>query len=365
MSLDDRLAKWAEKQLVLGGQGWIRVVDTMGDDGTIVETARVTTGRGRSQHEWPSEPGADGRFLCKTCKTVRVWNSEMDEWCYSGDCLEGDRRFLDYMMAHRHTSPFEFAEVTLHVRCPMDVWRQWIRHRTANVSEYSTRYSRAINERLTTPPGEWRAQAAVNRQGSAGTVTEWPPGWTVFTPPKGFAGESGDTVFDEEQVGRYYCEPGVRAQPGAYLTARESVLHDLAREVYEERLSFGVAREQARKDLPLSTFTEAYWKVDLHNLLHFLSLRTDGHAQQEIREYADVIAQFVEEWCPMIFAAWVEHRRDAVMLSASQVRALREALGGVREALPNMLPAAFAVALDEAGVTGRARADFLRKLGLT
>src|SRR4051812_29501243 len=148
--------------------------------------------------------------------------------------LHEDRGLIRYLLRHSHTTPFEMCEIKLHVKVPMDTWRQWIRHRTANVNEYSTRYSIAIAAAQTTLASEWRSQSSTNRQGSG----------------VGLA----DTV-------------------GERLTEREHHLHLLGREVYEERLAAGVAREQARKDLPLSTYTESYWKIDLHNLLHFLSLR--------------------------------------------------------------------------------------------
>ena len=195
--------------------GFVRVVDYMGSDDAIVQAARVSYGRGT--------------------KRVRE-----------------DRGLIRFLMRHRHTTPFEMCEIKLHVRAPMDCWRQWIRHRTANVNEYSTRYSIAIEAAQLTPPDAWRTQATQNRQGSGAAI---------------------DTSV------------------GADLSAREQELHRLAREVYEERLSKGVAREQARKDLPLSTYTEAYWKIDLHNLLHFLELRMDTRAQEEIRAYAVVIGE--------------------------------------------------------------------------
>jgi thymidylate synthase (FAD) len=136
------------------------------------------------------------------------------------------------------------CEIKLHLRVPMDCWRQWIRHRTASINEYSTRYSIAIDAARRTPPDGWRRQADANRQGSGAPL-----------------------------------DP----ETGAWLSRREADLHDLGRDVYRERLGRGVAREQARKDLPLSTYTEAYWKIDLHNLLHFLELRLDERAQEEIR----------------------------------------------------------------------------------
>ena len=220
--------------------GYVRVVDYMGSDAAIVQAARVSYGAG----------------------TKRV--SE-------------DRTLIRYLLRHRHTTPFEMCEIKLHVRVPMDCWRQWIRHRTANVNEYSTRYSVAIDAASRTEPDQWRRQAAANRQGSAGLI-----------------------------------DPGV----GARLSAREQEHQRQARALYEERLDAGVAREQARKDLPLSTYTEAYWKVDLHNLLHFLSLRADRHAQAEIRAYAVLIGeQILRRWVPFTWQAYRDYRVEALLLT--------------------------------------------------
>ncbi len=234
--LDDVLGR-AFKAL---DDGFVRVVDYMGTDESIVQAARVSYGKGTKKvHE--------------------------------------DRGLIRYLMRHRHTTPFEMCEIKLHVRVPMDCWRQWIRHRTANVNEYSTRYSEAIDAAQKTPSDAWREQAAVNRQGS---------------------GE----FLDEET--------------GQYLTRREKELQEAAREVYEDRLSKGVAREQARKDLPLSTYTESYWKIDLHNLFHFLSLRMDAHAQLEIRSYANIIGnEIVARWCPIAWEAFVDYRLNALFLT--------------------------------------------------
>ncbi|WP_425399103.1 FAD-dependent thymidylate synthase [Aeoliella sp.] len=220
--------------------GFVRVVDTMGDDSSIVQAARISYGAG----------------------TKRV--SE-------------DRGLIRYLMRNRHTTPFEMCEVKLHVRVPMDAWRQWIRHRTANVNEYSTRYSEAIDAKQKTTPESWRVQSRSNKQGS------------------------GD-----------YLAPEI----GKMLSDREAELHQLDDTIYQERLDAGVAREQARKDLPLSTYTEAYWKIDLHNLFHFLALRMDAHAQYEIRSYANVIGnEIVAKWVPMAWEAFVDYRLEAMQLS--------------------------------------------------
>jgi thymidylate synthase (FAD) len=169
------------------------------------------------------------------------------------------------------------AELKLLVRVPMDCWRQWIRHRTANVNEYSTRYSLAIDATQTTSPDALRSQAASNRQGS---------------------GEPLD------------------AELGARLSATEAEFQSKARRLYEERIAAGVAREQARKDLPLSTYTEAYWKIDLHNLLHFLALRMDAHAQYEIRTYAATIGtRIVQPLFPLVWEAFVDYQLEATMLT--------------------------------------------------
>ena len=220
--------------------GFVRVVDYMGSDESIVQAARVSYGEG----------------------TKRVHE---------------DRGLIRYLMRHQHTTPFEMCEIKLHVRVPMDCWRQWIRHRTANINEYSTRYSVAIDSAQTTAPGEWRTQSAENRQGSGSFL----------------------------DVGR-----------GETLSREEQELQARAREVYEHRLAEGVAREQARKDLPLSTYTEAYWKIDLHNLFHFLALRMDRHAQAEIRSYSETIGnEIVKRWCPLAWEAFEDYRLDALVLS--------------------------------------------------
>jgi thymidylate synthase (FAD) len=226
--------------------GFVRLVDAMGDDRAIVQAARISYGEGTKT---PSD----------------------------------DRTLIRYLMRHRHTTPFEMCELKLHVRVPMDAWRQWIRHRMASVNEYSTRYSEAIDAMHATSPGAWRVQSSANKQGSGGLI--------------------------DPMLGRE-------------LTLQEHEFQEAARRVYESRLECGVAREQARKDLPLSTYTEAYWKIDLHNLLHFLQLRMDAHAQEEIRAYANAIAQIVREWVPITWEAFEDYRLGAVTLSRLDIEAL-------------------------------------------
>jgi thymidylate synthase (FAD) len=199
--------------------------------------------------------------------------------------VSDDRQLIRYLLRHAHTTPFEMADLKFVVRVPMDCWRQWIRHRTASVNEYSTRYSLAIDAMQTTTDDAWRSQAATNRQGSAGPLPE---------------------------------------SDGRRFTQAEHDLQHLARKVYEERLEAGIAREQARKDLPLSTYTEAYWKIDLHNLLHFLALRMDAHAQLEIRRYAETIGhQIVRPLFPLVWEAFLDYRVEAMRLT----RLDREVIG--------------------------------------
>lgn len=237
--------------------GFVCLVDVMGDDSSVVQAARVSYGEGTKK-------------------------------------VSDDRSLIRYLLRHRHTTPFEMAEIKLLVRVPMDCWRQWIRHRTANVNEYSTRYSIAIDSSQTTPAAEWRTQAKENRQGS------------------------GDPL---------------PADIGEKLTSDEREFQDHARRVYLQRLEAGVAREQARKDLPLSTYTEAYWKIDLHNLLSFLSLRMDAHAQLEIRDYATTIGeQIVKPLFPVVWEAFEDYRMGGMFLSRLDRAVIERLMSNARTA---------------------------------
>lgn len=233
----DRL-RW--KKLPVLDDGFVCLVDVMGDDQAVVQAARVSYGEGTKR-------------------------------------ISDDRTLIRYLMRHRHTTPFEMIELKFLLRVPMDCWRQWIRHRMASVSEYSTRYSIAIDAAQTTAPEQWRLQSTVNAQGSQGLVP---------------------------------------ADVGAQLSAEENDLQRQARTVYQHRLELGVAREQARKDLPLATYTEAYWKIDLHNLLHFLHLRMDSHAQWEIRSYASTIGnEVVRPLFPLAWEAFVDYHMESMQLT--------------------------------------------------
>ena len=268
--------------------GFVRVVDYMGSDSAVVQAARVSYGAG----------------------TKRVHE---------------DRGLIRYLLRHGHTTPFEMCEVKLHVRVPMDCWRQWIRHRTANVNEYSTRYSVAIDAMQATAASEWRAQATDNRQGSSSAVP---------------------------------------SDVGTRLSENERTLQQHARSVYDERLAMGVAREQARKDLPLSTYTEAYWKIDLHNLLHFLRLRMDSHAQHEIRAYANVIGnEVVARWCPITWGAFNDYQLGAIQLSALEKSVVGKiAQGRVTDALEELRATGLLRVIDGKLARNRERDDLEQKL---
>ena len=233
--------------------GFVRVIDYLGTDSSIVQAARVSYGKGT--------------------KKVRQ-----------------DRGLIRYLMRHRHSTPFEMCEIKLHVRVPMDCWRQWIRHRTANINEYSTRYSVALDATQTTKPDEWRLQGVKNRQGSEGMLDK---------------------------------------KKGKALSKQEVDLQELTRKIYHEKLEMGVAREQARKDLLLSTYTEAYWKIDLHNLLHFLALRMEENAQYEIRQYAHTIGnKIVSKWCPLTWEAFQDYRLNSMTFSKQELEIIKEIVVG-------------------------------------
>lgn len=236
--------------------GFVRVIDYLGTDESIVQAARVSYGKGTKK-------------------------------------IREDEALIRYLLRHQHTTPFEMCEIKLHVRVPMDCWRQWIRHRTANINEYSTRYSIAIDSAESTKPDEWRFQSTTNRQGSAG--------------------------FLDSSIGEN-------------LTKEEAELHEMTRKIYTKRIEAGVAREQARKDLTLSTYTEAYWKIDLHNLLHFLALRMEPNAQLEIRKYAETICnEIVKRWVPVTWQAFWDYMINSMTFSGLEIKIITAMLRGEKD----------------------------------
>jgi thymidylate synthase (FAD) len=235
--------------------GFVRVIDYMGDDAAIVQAARVSYGAGT--------------------KATR-----------------DDAGLIRYLMRHWHSTPFEMCEIKLHVKLPVFVARQWIRHRTANVNEYSARYSILDREFYIPAAGDLAAQAVSNRQGRA-EVLEGEAAARVLEILKGDANRAYD----------HYTEMLDPDGPG-------------------------LARELARMNLPMNIYTQWYWKTDLHNLLHFLRLRADAHAQMEIRVYAEVLCDLVAQWVPQTWSAFEDYRLDAVQFSGPAVACLRRMLAG-------------------------------------
>ncbi|HLI12711.1 MAG TPA: FAD-dependent thymidylate synthase [Alphaproteobacteria bacterium] len=244
--------------------GFVRVIDYMGDDGAVVQAARVSYGRGTKK-------------------------------------VSEDRGLINYLMRHRHTTPFEMCEIKYHVKLPIFVARQWIRHRTANVNEYSARYSILDREFYIPGLAQLAAQSRTNRQGR-GEVLEGEEARRVL----------GLLREDAERCYAHYVE---------MLNEDES-----GNPVRNDRR--GLARELARMNLTLNVYTQWYWKTDLHNLLHFLSLRADPHAQHEIRVYAEAMLETVRRWVPLVYEAFMQYRMGGFHLSARGLDIVRRLIRG-------------------------------------
>ncbi|MEQ3626976.1 MAG: FAD-dependent thymidylate synthase [Celeribacter sp.] len=238
--------------------GFVRVVDYMGDDAAICQAARVSYGRGTKS-------------------------------------VSNDEGLIRYLMRHWHSTPFEMCEIKLHVKLPVFVARQWIRHRTANVNEYSGRYSILDREFYIPAPDQLAAQSVVNHQGR------------------------GETLEGEEA-----------ARVLEILKADSNRAYDHYEQMIGTEGQDGLARELARMNLPANIYTQWYWKVDLHNLFHFLRLRADSHAQYEIRVYADAICNIVKDWVPAAYGAFEDYRLGGTTLSGPALSVLRRMLKGER-----------------------------------
>ncbi len=236
--------------------GFVRVIDYMGNDAAIVQAARVSYGAGTKK-------------------------------------VNDDSGLIRYLMRHWHSTPFEMCELKLHVKLPIFVARQWIRHRTANVNEYSARYSIMDREFYIPQPEQLAAQSTVNNQGRGATLQ----------------GEEAARVLE-------------------VLKADAARSYDHYEAMLSQDGQQGLARELARMNLPANIYTQWYWKVDLHNLFHFLRLRADAHAQYEIRVYADAIARVVADWVPVAFGAFEDYRMGGVTLSAKAIAVLKRRLAG-------------------------------------
>jgi thymidylate synthase (FAD) len=244
--------------------GFVRVIDYMGDDAAIVQAARVSYGRGTRK-------------------------------------VSEDQGLINYLMRHRHTTPFEMCEIKYHVKLPIFVARQWVRHRTANVNEYSARYSILDKEFYIPAPEHLAVQAATNRQGRGAALEA----------------EAAQRVLD---LLRRDAERSYAGYTELLNEDGSSAPIDPARP--------GLARELARINLSLGFYTQWYWKTDLHNLMHFLSLRADPHAQYEIRIYAVAMLGTLARWVPMAHAAFLEYRMNAAVISATGLAVIRRLLAG-------------------------------------
>ena len=244
------MSKIPENAIKCLDKGFVRLVDSMGGDNAIVQAARVSYGKGTSK-------------------------------------VSQDRGLIRYLMRHRHTTPFEMVEFKFHCKMPIFVARQWVRHRTANINEYSLRYSEARDEFYLPDPDHIQFQSALNKQGRMGTVSK----------------ELKD------KVQKYFKE-----------------ISDRSFEVYSELNSAGVARELARAVLPVNLYTEWYWKNDLHNLLHFIGLRSDSHAQYEIRVFSDAMAKSVKEVAPFAWEAYQDYTVSGLRFSRIEQNILEKKL---------------------------------------
>ena len=255
-SVSSGMEKHLYKAYPVLDHGFVRVIDYMGDDTAICQAARVSYGKGTKS-------------------------------------VQNDEGLIRYLMRHWHSTPFEMCEMKLHVKLPVFVARQWIRHRTANVNEYSARYSILDREFYIPAKDALAAQSSLNNQGR-GTA---------------LSGEEADSVL------KYLRDDAARCY-----------------DHYEDMISVegkqGLARELARMNLPANIYTQWYWKVDLHNLLHFLRLRADTHAQYEIRVYADEICKLVADWVPFAFSAFQDYRMGGITLSSKGLDCVRRMIAG-------------------------------------
>lgn len=245
--------------------GFVRVIDYMGDDAAIVQAARVSYGKG-TKH------------------------------------VSQDKGLINYLMRHWHSTPFEMCEIKLHVKLPIFVARQWIRHRTANVNEYSARYSVMDKEFYIPQIEHLSPQSKINNQGRSEETLDAKDAARVLQLLRS----------DAEQVYAHYEQLMNADEKGNVIDMEQT----------------GIARELARMNLTLNYYTQWYWKIDLHNLMHFLMLRADAHAQYEIRVYADAIIDIVKDWVPLAYDAFVEHRLHGARLSRSGKKVVQRMIAG-------------------------------------
>ena len=269
--------------------GFIRVIDYMGDDSSIVQSARVSYGKGTKK-------------------------------------ISNDKGLIKYLMRHRHSTPFEMCEIKFHIKLPIFIARQWIRHRTANVNEYSARYS-ILDKEFYIPSAEnLAAQSAINNQGRGDALTDDEASNVIQILKK-----------DAEQTYSNY----------------ETLLNESSEGNIIDESKSGIARELARMNLTLNTYTQWYWKIDLNNLLHFLALRADDHAQYEIRVYADAMLDIVKKWVPLTYEAFEDYRIGGTELSAKEVNLMRKLLTGEK------------VSFEEEGLSKREWSELQKKFEIS
>jgi len=269
--------------------GFVRVVDYMGTDESIVQAARVSYGKGTKQ-------------------------------------VNQDKGLIFYLMRHWHSTPFEMCEIKFHIKLPIFIARQWIRHRTANVNEYSARYSVMSKEFYIPKREHLQAQSKINNQGRGETISD---------------AEAARVI----QLLREDAE-------NCYAHYEEMMNSDAQGNIIDESKD-GLARELARMNLTLNYYTEWYWKIDLHNLMHFLRLRADSHAQFEIRAYADTMIDVLKRWCPITHEAFEEYRQGATNLSKTGKAVISRVLQGEK------------VTQETSGLTKREWGELATEFGLT
>lgn len=249
------------KPIKVLAHGFVRVVDYMGDDSAVVQAARVSYGRG-------------------TKKSLQ------------------DKGLINYLMRHRHTTPFEMCDIKFHIKLPIFVARQWIRHRTASVNEYSARYSILSNEFYLPDIDNLTPQSSTNKQGRSSEILPEDIALRVLATIK---------------------EDSLRCYKNYVAMMNQDDQGNVI-----DKNNIGIARELARINLTLNHYTEWYWKINLHNLLHFLALRTDHHAQYEIRVYTEVMLDIVKAWVPFVYEAFIEHRKGGASISKTGLEIIRK-----------------------------------------
>ena len=246
--------------------GFVRVIDYMGNDSSVVQSARVSYGAGTKK-------------------------------------VNADKALINYLMAHRHTTPFEMCEIKFHIKLPIFVARQWIRHRTASVNEYSARYSIVEDEFYIPQAQHLSAQSKVNHQGRDETK-----------------------ILNKEEQ-KKVLQILKADSANAYNNYLEMINQDADGNIVDDSKE-GLARELARMNLPLNCYTQCYWKIDLHNLLHFLKLRADSHAQYEIRVYAEVMLDLVKKWVPHCYEAFLKNNKTGKNFSGPALQVIKDKLKG-------------------------------------